>query len=176
MNERLKQEFDALERSRLALFSELDKTEAAKMNIQPGGNSWSVVQVMDHLTIAELNSLRYMKKKLSFAADLRKADFKSKFRLFLLKSALILPVKYKAPALVADAKNDKNYSEAKSAWDKVRSDMAEFLEQFPAEHLKSESFKHPLAGKFTVVQALNFMQTHFNHHLKQIDRIISAIG
>lgn len=175
MHKKLKEEFDALERERLDLFSKLDKLDATKMNIQPDEKSWSVVQVMDHLTLAETNSLRYMKKKMSFSDSLKKADFKANFRLFLLKTAMALPIKFKAPTVVADSKNDKNYNEAKAAWEETRNSIAEFLEQFPEEHLESETFKHPTAGKLTVVQALNFMRTHVDHHLRQIDRINKVV-
>jgi len=175
MNKKIKQEFDALEKSRLELFSKLDKLDAPKMNKQPDATSWSVVQVMDHLTLAERNSLLYMKKKLSVTNEFQKANFKTSFRLFLLKAALKLPIKWKAPKIVADAYNDKNYAEAKIAWSEVRNGIAEFLEKFPEEHLESELFKHPSAGKFTVIQALSFMQTHLIHHLSQIDRINKAV-
>ncbi len=175
MNKKLKQEFDALEKSRIELFNKLDKLDASKMNKQPDANSWSVVQVMDHLTLAERNSLLYMTKKLSVSNEFGQANFKTSFRLFLLKSALKLPIKWKAPKIVADANNDNNYAEAKAAWIEVRNGIAAFLEKFPEEHLESELFKHPSAGKFTVVQALNFMRTHVGHHLSQIDRINSAI-
>lgn len=175
MNKKIKQEFDALEKSRIELFNKLDKLDASKMNKQPDANSWSVVQVMDHLTLAERNSLLYMTKKLSVTNQFDKANFKTSVRLFLLKSALKLPVKWKAPKIVADAHNDKNYAEAKAAWIEVRNGIAAFLEKFPEEHLESELFKHPTAGKFTVVQALNFMHTHFGHHLPQINRINNAV-
>jgi len=175
MDKKIQQEFEALEKSRLALFNKLDKLDASKMNQQPDANSWSVVQVMDHLTLAERNSLLYMTKKLSFNVEMKKADFKTTLRLFILKTALKLPLKWKAPKIVADARNEKNYAEAKAAWSEVRNGIAAFLEKFPPEHLQSELFKHPSAGKFTVVQALNFMRTHFEHHLKQIDRINNAV-
>jgi hypothetical protein len=175
MEKKIKQEFDALEKSRFELFKKLDKLDGSKMNNQPDPKSWSVVQVMDHLTLAERNSLLYMKKKLSVTNEFRKSNFKTTFRMFLLKSALKLPIKWRAPKIVADAKNEKTYDEAKAAWTEVRNGIAEFLENFPAEHLDSELFKHPSAGKFTVVQALNFMHTHFEHHLKQFDRITKAV-
>ncbi len=175
MNKKLKHEFDALEKSRIELFNKLDKLDVSKMNTKPDANSWSVVQVMDHLTLAERNSLLYMTKKLSVSNEFGQANFKTSFRLFLLKAALLLPMKWKAPKIVADALNDKNYAEAKAAWIQVRKDISAFLEKFPEEHLESELFKHPLAGKFTAVQALNFMRTHVGHHLSQIDRINSAV-
>ncbi len=175
MDKKIQKEFEALEKSRLTLFNKLDKLDASKMNKQPDANSWSVVQVMDHLTLAENNSLLYMTKKLSFNAEMKKADFKTTLRLFILKAALKLPLKWKAPKIVADARNEKSYAEAKAAWTEVRNGIAEFLEKFPSEHLQSELFKHPSAGKFTIVQALNFMRTHFEHHLPQIDRINKAV-
>lgn len=158
------------------LFKDLDKYDAAKMNIQPRENAWSVVQVMDHLTLAERNSVLYMKKKLSVTTSFKKANLNTFFRLLLLKVALVLPIKYKAPKVVANAKNDNNYAQAKNAWTEVRNALRELLEQFPEQHLDSEIFKHPVAGKFTVVQALDFMQTHFNHHLKQVERIKSELN
>lgn len=176
MNKKLQQEFDALEKSRIELFNILDKLDASSMNKQPDASSWSVVQVMDHLTLAEHNSLLYMKKKLSVTDKFKKSNLNTLWRLFLLKAALNLPMKWKAPKIVADARNEKNYEQAKAAWIEVRNGLRDLLEQFPEQYLDSEIFKHPLAGKFTVVQALSFMHTHFNHHLKQIDRIKKSLN
>ncbi|MCG3166647.1 MAG: hypothetical protein POELPBGB_02427 [Bacteroidia bacterium] len=175
MNKKLQHEFEALEKSRLALFAELDKLDASKMNTKPDENSWSVIQVMDHLTLAERNSVLYIKKKMSVSDKFKKANLNTEWRLFLLKAALKLPLKWKAPKVVADARNDNNYEQAKAAWNEVRNNLRELLETFPEEYLDSEIFKHPLAGKFTIVQALGFMQTHFNHHLGQFRRINKAV-
>ena len=175
MNKNIKHEFEALEKSRTELFAKLDKLDASKMNKQPDASSWSVVQVMDHLIQAETNSVMYISKKLSFNPDLKKANFNTHFRMFLLKAALTLPMKWKAPKIIAVANNDKSYVEAKAAWATVRNNLSDLLEKFPEEHLQAELFKHPMAGKFTIVQAVSFMHTHFNHHLKQIERINAVV-
>lgn len=176
MNQKLQHEFAALEKSRTELFAKLDKLDASKMNKQPDVKSWSVVQVMDHLIQAETNSVIYITKKLSFNPDLKKANLNTSFRMFLLKAALTLPMKWKAPKIIAVANNDRTYAEAKAAWAAVRSNLNDLLEKFPEQHLEAELFKHPVAGKFTIIQAVSFMHTHFNHHLKQIERIRKEIG
>ena len=175
MNKKLQKEFDALEKSRIDLFNKLDKLNASKMNKQPDANSWSVVQVMDHLIQAETNSVVYINKKLSFNPQLKKANFNTVFRMFLLKAALTLPMKWKAPKSMAVANNDRTDAEAKAAWAAVRKNLSDLLEKFPEGHLDAELFKHPVAGKFTIVQAVSFMHTHLGHHLSQIDRINRAV-
>lgn len=168
--------YDKMESTRKALFSKLDGYTSEKMNQKPDENTWSVIQVMNHLSGAEGGSVKYMNKKLSFNPKLKKAGLGSSLRYMLLITAFSLPLKFKVPDVVGQPSNDDNYDEAKAKWDKVRADLKTLLESLNEDQLKAELWKHPSAGKMNMRYALKFMQEHFDRHQGQIERILKLIS
>ena len=176
MNKDVEALYEQLEKTRKDLFSKLEKHPAEKMNTQADPNSWSVVQVMNHLSDAEGGAVNYMTKKLSFNPKLKKAGLKSSLRYALLQTAFYTPIKFKVPEVVGQPSNEESYAQAKQRWEQVRADMKSFLGQLSDEQVNAELFKHPAAGKLNMSQAVKFMQTHFNRHQGQVDRILKAVA
>lgn len=168
--------YDKMESSRKELFSKLDSYSAEKMNQKPDENTWSVVQTMNHLSDAEGGSVKYMNKKMSFNPKLKKAGLSSSLRYMLLITAFSLPLKFKVPDVVGQPSNDMDYDQAKARWDTVRADMKTLLESLDESQLKAELWKHPSAGKMDMARALKFMQTHFDRHQGQIERILKQVN
>lgn len=158
------------------LMTQLESFPPALMNKQWAPGKWSVVQIMQHLTFAEGDSVKYMKYKLSTEKKFKKAGFKAWYRWLLLKIALLLPVKFKAPAALPPPKNSLSFSEAKEEWAAARSSMRELIETMSSEQLNAELYKHPIVGRMNMSQALKFMQEHFDRHEKQIMRVMEEVG
>ena len=53
-------------------------------------------------------------------------------------------------------------------WGTIRSSLKEYIDKFPKEYLDKEIFKHPIAGWLNLLQTINFLQNHFDHHKLQI--------
>ncbi len=176
MHKKLQPLYNKMENTRKELFQKLNSYPAEKMNEKPDEKSWSVVQVMDHLTNAEGNSVKYINKKLSFNPKLKKAGIGSSARYLLLVTAFNLPLKYKVPDVVGDASNEHSFDEAKARWDKVRSDIKTMLDGLDDKQVNAELWKHPAAGKMSMSNALKFMELHVQRHQNQIDKILNAVA
>ena len=72
--------FAQLENQRILLMAELSIYDDATLNKKPAPEAWSTVQVMQHLITAEVASLAYIKKKLSYTNKIPKAGLMSFFR------------------------------------------------------------------------------------------------
>lgn len=166
---------DTLEEERRELFALLQVRNDEELNRSPAPGKWSAIQVMHHLIISEELSLGYVRKKLSFKPELKKAGFSEKFRRMLLKIYLGLPFKFKAPKGVNDEALPAfvSFSETAQRWDAIRADLAGFLDGVAPDLKDRELYKHPAAGKMTLSGMLDFYLAHFRRHREQIIRTLA---
>jgi hypothetical protein len=175
MNKQHQKKFESLESSRGKLFDLLKDSTHQHLNAKPAPDKWSINQIISHLLTAETLSVEYIKKKIENASSVKRAGFKSKFRLWTLKVAFFLPLKYKAPPIAAEVPEISDLKELKEKWDVVRNDLYHILLNSDKSVLKKEIFKHLIVGKMNLQQALEFMQTHFDHHFRQIEKLSRSI-
>ena len=83
MNSKIAKEIEILESDLDSLIKELQKYDDEILNRKPE-NSWSVLQVLHHLMLAEQGSLKYVKKKLSYNPELKKVNWQTKIRTLML--------------------------------------------------------------------------------------------
>jgi len=164
--------FTVLEDQRRSILERLHAMDPQTLRTSPAPGSWSVAQVVLHLAIAEEGMMAYLNKKRSVGGH-GPAGAGAPFRLGLLNLALVLPVKYKAPAVVATVP-ECSFDEATQRWDAVRRTMRSTFDTLPEELIGHGLFKHPSAGKFDLVQGIRFMGMHVERHRGQIDRILRA--
>ncbi len=164
----LSNQLDRLDRDFARITTLLRQYDDATLNRKPAPNAWSALQVVQHLMLAEGLSLKYIKKKLSFGVP-PKAGFSSTFRRWMLKLYLRAPLKTKAPKIVSEPIQDTAVgSELLAQWAALRTETRAFLETLPESTVKSECYKHAVAGKMDLRGMLTFFEEHFNHHEKQI--------
>lgn len=139
---------------------------------QPGTGIWSPLQVCKHLQLSESLSLKNLEYNLGRIETRPNATPKSNFNLFLMKMALISPLKYKAPATVTHEGPPASLDAGAvfRAWFSVREKLEERFHAFPQEAFSKQVFKHPYAGYLTAYQMLRFFAYHFDHHARQINR------
>ena len=150
---------------------------AEQLNWQPESDTWSIIQVLEHLHHSESATLRFIS-----AFDFARSDYKlgmgAFFRAWLTRLSLSLPLRYRKPVSLPGPspsgaiKSGILFSE----WDEVLAAFSRYLESFPKDKINRFVFKHPLAGRFNLPQALGFLNAHLKHHFYQIDRIKRNTG
>jgi hypothetical protein len=169
MDPRLLEKYKKLENSRTVMLMMVKDLNEQQMHSQPAQGKWSIAQTVAHLIEAEGVSVGYMKKKAKLQESLQKTGVKNMLRSMMLKIALRLPIRYKAPRILGPASNDIPIHQLEVKWNEVREDLKELLENISREMMDKAIFKHPYAGYLNIVQTLDFLQEHFNRHLKQIE-------
>lgn len=172
--ERLLHLFDRMEGERQALLKKLDALPPERLAQRPTNGGWSAAQVITHVAIAEESSLAYLKKKREFKKH-GPVGLSATWRLFVLNTGIQLPVKYKAPAVIADVP-DTSYVVSRERWDTVRTRMRSTYEELPEALIGHDLFKHPFMGRFNLVQAVGFMRRHMRRHQAQIQRTLASLG
>lgn len=153
-----------------SLLEEVSTLSDEALNRKPASGGWSAMQTMHHLILVEVASMAYLRKKLSFNPEFKKAGLGSHLRFYLLQVSLSLPIKFRAPAPVADDKLPAyaTLADTRTRWQEVRAEWTAFLTQMPDGLLDKEVYKHARAGKLGWGQMLGFFETHFKRHLKQL--------
>lgn len=174
MDRKLESGFNKLEDSRLQLLAKLDEKKEPELNYHPGKNKWSVIQVLNHLIITEQLSVKYINKKLTYRTNIKKTGLGAAIRFFVLKLMLQTPLRFKAPEIVSEVPDNGDFNYVKNQWDQTRKELRKLLDDMPEEFLNKNIFKNAMAGKMNIYQMLGFMEEHFRHHVKQIDRIAKS--
>ncbi|MEM8938152.1 MAG: DinB family protein [Bacteroidota bacterium] len=137
---------------------------------------WSIIQVFNHLKMAELGSVMYMKKKMKAGSEIPDFNVISSIRYFFIKGLLLSSLKWKAPSVVASPKGDHSLSEIMNEWKKIRELTKSYIEDYPEDLLGKAVYKHPLAGRLDLAHAIDSFILHQRHHVHQVSRIRKKIN
>lgn len=174
MQAALRTRFDRLEERKSRLFERLQGVPDEVLNRPAPDGGWSIIQVLAHLSLAEDLSVRYIREKMKGTAP--RAGLGSALRSAVLSLALRSPLKFRAPAMSADVPERAALADVAASWDRIRLEMETVLDELPAEMLGRAAFRHPRAGRISLDQALRFMEDHFDHHLRQVEHRLAAVG
>ncbi|MEX2463394.1 MAG: DinB family protein [Balneolaceae bacterium] len=171
MKEKTTQLFNRLEEQRKELLAGYESLSPEQLAFKPEPGAWNHLQVLRHIITAERQSLAYIQRRISRGSELTKAGFNSWFRHKILQLALFLPLKFKAPKIAQVDEEYPDYESMKAEWDEVRAGYQELINMHDGEALAKTIYRHPRAGLLNMNQAIEFMETHISHHIKQIGRI-----
>jgi hypothetical protein len=170
----LARRFDRLEAARARVLAMLAGRDARALNRPPAAGAWSALQVLHHLVVSEDLTLAYVRKKMRAGDSLPRAGLASRLRLLALEATLASPLRFRAPAMVADAPTHIDAAELRARWDAVRRDWRELLESFPPELLGRLVFRHPRAGRMSLDHALGTLEAHLAHHVPQVESALRS--
>lgn len=172
----LKAGFEKMEATKADLLRSLASLESGTLNRKPDPSSWSILQVIAHLTKSEGGTLQYIKKKTQDPGALPSAGIAPWFRIAALVVGIHSPFRFKAPKAIADVPETGDLQSASLAWAEVREDWREFVEAFPEALNGKMIFRHPFVGLLGPAQTMIFLNEHLGNHVRQIARIRKALN
>ncbi len=135
------------------------------------GKGWSIIQVLSHLNMAETLSLEYMKKKMQAGDKMKKVNLINNARMWVTCGFLQTGLRWKAPSYISKPKGDYSLNEIRSEWESTRTNIKEYVNDYPEKWLNKAVYKHPMAGRLSLLQAIDSFIYHQRHHVHQINRI-----
>ncbi len=173
--EEITKKFHALEESKSEFLEQMRQIPTHNWHQQPEDNSWSAVQVIEHLLSSEGGTLAYMMKKtsggwesLEITGDEQKANSAK------LNTRLSSDEKYAAPSILPPPANSMTAEEIEPKWATLRMKLRNFVDAIGPDHYDRLLFKQPAAGMLNISQTLDFLNLHLRHHIPQIERIAAA--
>jgi hypothetical protein len=158
--------FLKLEALRKEAFELLGPHSDETVNKPEAQGKWGAVQHLAHILNSETAGLTYMKKKTGGASGTGEAGFMGSIRLAVLRFALSLPVKFKAPPLLSEPDSHISKDVFFLQWETLRKEYESFLGGIDSDLVHLKLYKHPAVGYMSIVQALDFMAIHLERHIK----------
>ncbi len=171
---KLQSQFNQIEKLKQNLLDSLDQFNDSQLGFRISQDSWSRLQVAQHLIIVEKVTLCYMQKKILSFNTAKKIEWFAGIRSAFLTLIQRMPLKYKIPTNRVASDGDIIYSDLQDEWQTNRQHLQTFLEQFSAENIHYPILRHPVVGMLNISQTLRFFEEHFKHHLRQFARIHRA--
>lgn len=171
MNKDLIARIDDLEHLRKEIVSQYDSYSTDQLTFKPDPQQWNLLQILDHIVTSEKMSAIYIKRQLNGKKYPPSPGVKSSYRYALLKLALKLPFKYKAPSIVDSTGKTPDLKNLQESWSTIRKEIHSIVENTDEELLDLGVYKHPRAGLLDMEKALDFLDIHIRHHQKQMERI-----
>lgn len=154
------------------LLQELGALPPEVLSRPANDGGWSILQNLHHLLLSEKLSLQYVRKKLSFNPELPNAGLNSFLKGWAIYAYMNLPIKFKAPKLVAVETISEigSFKEISAEYLAIRAEWAVFFADLPEKIAGKALYKHPFAGKIGFYEMINFFTQHLQRHKKQIAR------
>jgi uncharacterized damage-inducible protein DinB len=175
MNKKIEKIFLMLEQQRQNLLNEIQFSSDVLLASKPDSSKWSVLEILTHLYSSEKLSFSYIKKKSLGINELDNAGIKQALLMPVVKISQRLPFRFKAPKVVIENTSDTlPLAQLISSWGLLRLELKAHLENLADSNIHKLVYKHPIAGRLSLPQAMQFFAEHINHHKPQIKRALKV--
>ncbi len=173
MQTTLEKKYQSLVNNYTLLLKLCEKLDHFGLNDPITSGKWSVAQILAHINISINITTAYLLKKIQYPEKIPDTTFSTGLRSVLLNAALRSDIKFKAPKGVNIVPETNSLENIAFEWEKQKKLLFELLDTFPPHLLKKAVFRHPIAGRITINQTLEFLNLHLLHHKRQIDRYLN---
>ena len=160
---------DLLNRKRLALLESMASLPPDILARQPGPKRWSLLQVLQHLVIAERDVLQGLPEPSRLVHQKRNPLNYINYAIVLLILKWGIPVPVPSAEMVPDG--DATFQELCDQWDRNVDWFKSYIDGLNATTAGLAVFKHPVTGPLTCAQALHIGRLHLENHIRHINRI-----
>ncbi len=162
------QKYLLLETHCLVVLDAVAALSDAEFNRQHNTGKWSTAQILVHINHVFERSLGYINKKMQSPETIPVAGLLTGAKSTLLNLALKSRLKFKAPKGVDVVPEHIDFETVRMRLLQNLNAVKHLIEQFPEAYYNKAIFKHPVAGRITLLQTLSFLDAHFLHHEQQI--------
>jgi len=168
--DRLKEALDCLNRERLGLLNRLASITPDELYRKPGPHRWSLVQVLQHLVLAERDVLQHLPDLTDLVPRKQYPYHFISYAVVLLVLKWGIPVPVPSSAMVPDG--NTTLTRIRTQWDRNFDWLTAYVNGLNIETARQAVFVHPVCGPLTISQALCMDRLHISVHTRQINRIL----
>jgi len=171
MRGRLQQRLRALDERRCALLDDVEALSAERLTARPRPGKWSILEIVEHLVLAERDVLRNLPEPSQLVGRKRglKARVSYPMVVFVLKHGI--PVEVPSPRMVPTG--SASLAGLRRAWDESQQWLRSYVDGLGPDGFGRAVFEHPVTGPLTVAQAVRLGQVHVETHARQISRLVT---
>ena len=165
----------AVAAARAGVLATVRTLDPVQLRFAPAPGSWSIAQVVEHLTLAEELTAKGLRNPRP--VERRGSRLAASLRLRILKAIFGKPfVRVRAPSRALLPEGSASLDALERRWSEAAADIEAFLRDLPAARERERLFRHPVTGWLTLREMLEFHHAHIGHHARQIARIRRSPG
>ena len=165
--------FDSLDKKYTKLLQDLSSLTDEALNFKAGADKWSIVEVIEHLVMAEENMLAQLTGAAS-AATLDPQDRSAKnFHIVIKVMTKDIPVD--VPDESMEPHGQFPLEELLGRWDDTRQKTRAYIDGINSGNAGDLVYRHPFAGPLDMAETLRFIDVHFDNHMRHIDKIKALV-
>ena len=162
-----------LEQSRTRVLGLVEATDQRQRSVQQAEGKWSMLQVIDHLILAEEGTLRVFEQG---PPPEPKVKVRSLLALRAIEGLFGLRLRLRVPSKSLTPREPESLEALRLRWTMVSDGITQYAGALEPDDLRQPRFRHPVAGWVTVGQGLDFLERHIRHHERQIHRIRRSLN
>jgi hypothetical protein len=167
----IQKQFESLIKKREDLSQRLSSRSSAELCFKAGPDKWSVVDVIEHLVIAEQNLFDQL------AANVPVSSLDPGTRTPEKHQTVIKVMERDIAVDVPDESLEPHggftLDELFNQWDDIRKKLQGLLAEIKPENENDLVYRHPYGGPLDIAETLHFIDVHFDNHMRQIDKILA---
>jgi len=134
-----------------------------------GPDKWSIVEVIEHLVMAEEDMLAQLTGAAS-AVSLDPQDRSAKNYHIVIK-VMTRDIPVDVPDESMEPHGQFSLEELLERWDATRKKARAFIDAIDTGGAGDLVYRHPFAGPLDMAETLRFIDVHFDNHMRHIEKI-----
>jgi uncharacterized damage-inducible protein DinB len=167
----LSEKLQTFETRRNVLLEELSSIDPARLSARPDENRWSVIEIVEHMVVAEREVLMGLPDK----SEMRVFKRSLKNKLMLKVVMFVLGrIRVKVPSETMNPRGSVDLGELRAKWDESQQWLIRYIDSCDDEGLEQAVFKHPVSGPINVEQVVDMGIAHLDAHTRQIRTLLDS--
>jgi hypothetical protein len=166
----IQEKFENLQKKREALLQHLDSLSSEILSFKADADKWSMVEVIEHLVMVEENLIKQLSANVP--ASTLDPESRSPAKHQTVIKVMERDIQVDVPHESMEPHGRLTLDELLDHWDGFRKKLHELLAEITAEKKDDLVYQHPYGGPLDISDTLQFIETHFDNHMRHIDRIL----
>jgi hypothetical protein len=163
----------ALDRARRSFLDSVVASDATQQRFRPAPGAWSMLDVTEHLVLAEEKSLLGMLKGPPAGTTVTAM---AHLRMGLVRLVMRTDIRIKVPVARVVPEGRATLAELEARWSDSRRGLERFLDPIGEADASAARFRHPIGGWVSAGEGVAFLADHIAHHERQVHRIRRSAG
>lgn len=174
MKSEIQKTFKNLDKKYGELLRHLDSLAAETLYFKAGPDKWSIVEVIEHLVMAEENMLEQLTGATS-ATTLDPQERSAKNYHIVIK-VMTKDIPVDVPDESMEPHGQIALEELLERWNDTRQKTHAYIDGINSDDADNLVYRHPFAGPLDMAETLRFIDVHFDNHMRHIDTIKARIN
>ncbi|MBW2409426.1 MAG: DinB family protein [Deltaproteobacteria bacterium] len=167
------EQFERLNHKRRSLLQHLDARPPEALAFKAGPDKWSVMEAIEHLVVVEDNFLEQVGANIPVSS--LDPDKRSPEKYQIVLKVMNRDIEVDVPHASMEPHGHYGFSELLDRWEDIREKMQALLENIETDDPQNMVYHHPYAGPLNIMETLEFMDVHFDNHVRHIDVILARV-